>query len=317
MLSDEAREIVLRIDENCKLLYEGYLEKVQYVLQVSAHAADCVWHGRTHLAKDCGCPVTNEQRVRNVRRPGYLDQLREFAKHKDTDRNPKAERGAPRVKTAGRPPGDMGGFFALDELECDIPSVADRFLEALGRDRTWAAQSVRLVLLGLASQVANALSAAAAAGGPAGAGRLDGGSTQGPVIDSADDRLRCCEDPLRTSKDDLVRDRDDDLHECKDDHGIKISDHDAPIDHARRVDLAVIRWVDLARRTLKITVQETIFDKIVCGNCGGGLATPAGNRGDHDVRCVGTPSAPPCGETYPPGEWLRLYEDQQRKGGRS
>lgn len=302
MLSDEAREIVLRIDENCKLLYEGYLEKVQYVLQVSAHAADCVWHGRTHLAKDCGCPVTNEQRVRNVRRPGYLDQLREFAKHKDTDRNPKAERGAPRVKTAGRPPGDMGGFFALDELECDIPSVADRFLEALGRDRTWAAQSVRLVLLGLASQVANALSAAAAGGPAAGAGRLDGGSTQGPVIDSAGDRLRCCEDPLRTSKDD---------------HGTKISDHDAPIDHARRVDLAVIRWVDLARRTLKITVQETIFDKIVCGNCGGGLATPAGNRGDHDVRCVGTPSAPPCGETYPPGEWLRLYEDQQRKGGRS
>jgi hypothetical protein len=304
MLSEEARNLVVRIDENCKLLYEAYLEKVEYSLGVAYHIELCPHHGRSTKPKDCPCEVVHEKRVRQVRRPGLLDQLREFAANKDTDRNPKAERGAPRVKTAGRPPGDMGGFFALDELECDIPAVADRFLEAVGRDRTWAAQSVRLILLGLAGQVSAALSSAGFE-----EARLD--ST---MIDSGDDRLRDCEDRLP--------DRKADLHGCKDDqgegdHGTKISDHETPFDHARKVDLAVTRWVDLARRTLKITVQETIFDKIVCGNCGGGLATPAGNRGDHDVRCVGTPTDPPCGETYPPGEWLRLYEDQQRRDGRS
>lgn len=248
-MEPEAQAIVERVEANCKLLYDGYIERVEYSVAVAYHRSTCQHHGSAE-AQDCPCPVVHEQRVRNVRRPGYLQQLREFAQHKDTDRNPKAERGAPRVKSPGRPPGDMGGFFTLDELECDIPTVVDRALAEAGRDRTWAAQSVRKILIGLGCQVAHIL----AAGRP---------------------------------------------------------------DVARDLDLASTRWVDSARSTLKITVGDSMFESVTCGNCGGALQTPHGNQGDADVRCIGHPDAPPCGETYPPGEWLRLYEDHKRKGGRS
>jgi hypothetical protein len=219
-----------RIEDNCKLLQNGYNERVEYIVQVAYHSESCKYHAKTRVPKDdCECRVENETRIRNIHRPGYLQQLKEFAQNKDTDRNPKAERGAPRIKVAGRPPGDMGGFFTLDEIVVDIVRTVDIVLEEVGRDRHWAAMSVDNILIGLPNQVAQFMQAR----------------------------------------------------------------------------------VDSARSTLKITVGDSIFDKIVCGNCGGGLATPWGNRGEADVRCVGTPSAGPCGETYPMSEWIKLYEAQR------
>lgn len=249
-MSRYGNPVVDRIHDNCKLLYGGYQEKVEYVVQVAYHRAECQHHGKTTRPKgDCACPVVNEQRVRNVNRPGYIDQLRRFTEHKDTDRQPKAERGAPRVKVAGRPPGDLGGFFALDELTCDILSTVDKALEEVGRDRTWASNPVHKVLGGLATQVSY-------------------------FVDSRPDV-------------------------------------------AREVDKKVKGWVDSARSTLKISTSEALFDSVTCGNCGGALASPWGNRGEADVRCIGSPSAGPCGETYPVSDWLRLYEESQQQARRN
>jgi hypothetical protein len=244
-MDEETGKVIRRIGDNAKILYDGYYENVEYAVDVAYHRAECVHHGKSALPRgDCECPVVTEQRVRKIKRRGLLAQLREFNQNKDTDRNPKAERGAPRVKVAGRPPGDMGGFFALDEIMCDIPYVVDRVLEEVGRDRTWAAAPVGEILMGLASQ----------------------------------------------------------CHHFA----------EARPDQLREVDKAAARWVATARSTLKITVGDAIFDKIVCGNCGGGLATPWGNRGESDVVCVGTPGDPPCGHAYPMSEWVKLYEDQKR-----
>ena len=244
-MSRYGNPVVDRINDNCKLLYSGYQEKVEYTLPVACHKADCRHYGKTtHPREDCLCPVTNEQRVRNVNRPGYIDQLHRFGENKDTDRQPKAERGAPRVKVAGRPPGDLGGFFALDELTCDILSTIDKALDEVGRDRTWASSPIHQVLAGLATQVSY----------------------------FADTRP----------------------------------------DVAREIDIKVKGWVDSCRSTLKISTSEGIFDSVTCGNCGGALASPWGNRGETDVRCIGSPSEEPCGETYPVTEWLRLYEESRR-----
>lgn len=245
-MDEETGKVIRRIGDNAKLLYEGYSEKVEYAVDVAYHRGECKYYSKSTLPKDdCECPVVREQRVRNIRRKGLLSQLHDFARNKDTDRNPKAERGAPRIKVAGRPPGDMGGFFTLDEIMCDIPYVMDRVLEECGRDRTWASQPVGSILIGLASQC-------------------------GHFAESRPDQLRV-------------------------------------------VDKAARRWVESARSTLKITVGDSIFESVVCGNCGGGLSTPWGNRGDHDVVCVGTPETPPCGHTYPMGEWIKLYEDHQKR----
>lgn len=249
MVHDEGvKQTLLRIEKNCKLLYEGYPEKVDYYLEISYHRESCQWYGKSTTPKvDCECPVVVEARTKHVNRPGLLRQLEQFARNKDTDRNPKAERGAPRIKVAGRPPGDMGGFFTLDEIMCDIPSVIDRVLEEVGRDRTWASQPVKAILMGLTGQV---------------------------------------------------------MHFAE-----------ARPDQARVVDKATGKWVKQAQDALRITVGDAVFDSVVCGNCGGGLSTPWGNRGDHEVRCIGSPTDPPCGHTYPMGEWIKLYEDHKR--GRS
>lgn len=240
-MTPDAEAALARIKENCEILHNGYNERVEYIQRVAYHAETCKYHARSYVPKeDCECEVVNEKRVRNLRRPGLLKQLEEFSQNKDTDRSPKAERGAPRVKVAGRPPGDMGGFFTLDEIVCDIPMVVDRVLEEVGRDRSWAAMSVGNILIGLPGQCAY-------------------------FAESRPDQLRV-------------------------------------------IDKAAQRWVDSARSTLKINCGESIFDKIVCGNCGGGLSSPYGNRGEADVRCVGTPSAGPCGESYPMAEWIKLYE---------
>lgn len=251
MLSDADVAVVNEIGDLCKLLYDGYHEDVDYTVEVAYHAEGCPWRGKALVTKeDCavGCTLELEKRTRKIKRKGLLEQLKEFAKNRDTDRSPKAERGAPRVKVPGRPPGDMAGFFTLDEIECNIPYVVDRVLGEAGRDRTWAAQPTRAILIGLSAQA-----------------------------------------------------------------GFMIEAHP---DQARELLKAARRWVSQAKRALKIEAESTIFDSVVCGNCGGGLSTPAGNRGDAAVRCVGTPDGPPCGEEYPPGEWLGLYQRSQHDRAR-
>lgn len=247
-----ADDVIDEIRENCKLLYDGYYENVEFAVEVAYHRGDCRWHGRASVPKDdCECPVVVEKRVRRKKRHGLLQQLREFSQNRDTDRELKAERGAPRTKVAGRPPGDMEGFFTLDEIECNIPYVVDRALTEAGRDRTWAAQPTRAILMGLAGQT-----------------------------------------------------------------GFFIEAHP---DQALDILRATRRWVEQARASLRISTRATVFESVTCGNCGGALSTPAGNRGETDVRCIGTPEQPPCGETYPPGEWLELYQrmsqDRARREG--
>jgi hypothetical protein len=80
-------------------------------------------------------------------------------------------------------------------------------------------------------------------------------------------------------------------------------------DLARQVVNATGRWVYAARRTLSISVADAMFDGVVCGNCGGGLVIAWDNSSE--VRCIGTPESPACGNTYPKEEWISLY-DQQR-----
>ena len=70
------------------------------------------------------------------------------------------------------------------------------------------------------------------------------------------------------------------------------------------------KWVRQARAALRVTVSDAQFGSTVCGNCGGGLSVAWDNSSD--VRCVGTPETPPCGETYPMSEWVALYERGKR-----
>ena len=145
-----AKRCHARISTNAGLLVSGWTERIDYVVEVATH--EC---GRTAplSTAHCECPTEKEKRSRSVQRPGLLEQLSEFKKHKDTDREPKAERGAPRVKTAGRPPGDLQGFFTLDEITCDVYSTADRILEEAGRDRSYiAGLNVQQALLALPYQ---------------------------------------------------------------------------------------------------------------------------------------------------------------------
>lgn len=236
--------ILKRIEENCKLLYDGYSERVDYVVAVAYHRDHCKYFSKsTRPQEDCECPSMEEGRVRRIRRECLLDQLQEFAKNRDTDRNAKAERAAPRVKKAKLMP-ELNGFLAYDEIVSDIYSTIDRMLVEAERDRKWGAQQVKHILMGLSQQV-------------------------GYFVESRPDV-------------------------------------------ARMVDSSASRWVASARSALMITVGDSMFESVTCGNCGGGLATPWGNRGEADVRCVGSPTAPPCGETYPMAEWIKLYEQGAR-----
>lgn len=244
-LGEDEQKIVRNIEDNCKLLYDGYHENVEYAVDVAYHRGTCPYHGKSTLPKtDCECPIVREQRNRRVKRKGLLEQLQEYQANKDVDRNLKAARGAPRVKTPKMHP-ELAGFFALDEIMADIFSQVDRWLEEADRDRTWASQPVKLILMGLAGQVGHFA--------------------------------------------------------------------EARPDLARTVDRRVARWVGSARSALKITVADSIFDGAVCGNCSGGLSTGHDGNGDMRViRCVGTPETPPCGESYPITEWLKIYEGRQR-----
>ena len=237
-LEGEAREILESLQENCKILADGYEESVDYKVPVAYHRSSCKYYTlkSTH-PRNCECPVVHEARVRQIRRPGLLQQLKDYQKHKDVDRNPKAARGAPRVKTPKCHP-ELNGFFALDEITGDVYMTVDRALEEAGRDRSWATESVAIVVRNLPGQAAHFV--------------------------------------------------------------------EARPDIARHLARRSARWVETARRALKITVESAIFEGTVCGNCGGGLSAPWDGEGD--VRCVGSPTEPPCGETYPMSEWITLYE---------
>lgn len=237
MDGSEIGRVRLSVENQCRLLHQGYTERVEFSVTVPYHVAGC-------SRRDCGCPVKTEARSRNVHRKGYLEQLADFARNKDTDRGPKAERGAPRVKVPGRPPGDLAGFFLADEIAIEVSKLADRICTEASRDLTWAAQSTRGILMGLAGQV-----------------------------------------------------------------GIIAEDHP---DLALDVEKAVLGWVRRCREALRINVGEAMFKGMVCGNCGGALATSYGNSGEDAVRCVGGPENEPCGTTYGPDEWLRIYEGRLR-----
>lgn len=226
------REYIETVDANTKLLTTGYYEQVEYV----------------EPRRYPDGQVVNEKRTRQVKRDGYLKQLEDFGNNRDCDLNPKAARGAPRVKKPKLNP-ELNGFLTLNEIICDINCQLDKIWDEVERDRTWLAQKPLIMLPALANQVRY-------------------------ILDTTG------------------------------------------VDHtevARRIARLTDKWVDMARRTLNHTVADTMFDGTVCSNCGGALAVPARVEGMQTVvRCVGTPAAPPCGESYPASEWLALYERSQK-----
>lgn len=239
-MSNETKGMLDRVEANCKLLWKGWREKVEYKIPVKYHDKEtCAIH-RVRAAT-CECPVENESRTRSVNREGLIQQLREYTKNVDADLNPKAARGAPRVKTPKLHP-EMAGFLTLDEITCEAYTLLDRVFEEAGRDRTWLAQPIESMFMGLTYQV-----------GQFGEERPD---------------------------------------------------------LAREVAKATDRWVAMAKTTLKLTVSDAMFGDMVCGNCGGGLAVAWDNSSE--VRCIGAPDEPPCGETYPMSEWVSLYEKKKR-----
>jgi hypothetical protein len=233
--TQDEKHLIETIEENCKVLASGYSERVEYKVPVIYHRAQCSDRGH------CECPTTNETRVRSVVRPCLLDQLQEFQENKDTNRNPQAARGAPRVKTPKMHP-ELRGFFVLDEITCEAYMLLDRVFEEGGRDRVWLAQKLKYVIQNLTYQ------------------------------------MTC----IVEARPDLVG----------------------------QVMRATNKWVGQARGALNQNVSDAMFGDTVCGNCGGGLSVAWDNSSD--VRCVGTPSAPPCGETYPMDEWVSLYERGKR-----
>lgn len=222
----EEEELLRRVRHNCRQLARGWEERVEYSIPVQY-----------------GDEVKHEKRVRNISRPGLLEQLRKYQQNKDVDRNPKAARGAPRVKTPKMHP-ELAGAFTLDEITADAYTTLDRIFEEGERDRTVLAQPLQEVLLNV---VPGQMSMLMAGGRP-----------------------------------DLVREA------------------------AKATD----KWVAKAKATLKMTVSDAMFADTVCGNCGGGLSVPWDNVGE--VRCIGTPSSVPCGDTYPMSEWVTLYEKGRR-----
>lgn len=147
-MTNESEVLLDRLERNCQALGDGYKERVEYKIPVKYHdKATCT--GGT-----CECPVKEESRTRMAKRPGLLEQLREYQQNRDTDRNPKAARGAPRVKKPKLHP-ELGGFLALDEITCDANMLLDRIFEEAGRDRTWLVErgGIASVMNGLPYQV--------------------------------------------------------------------------------------------------------------------------------------------------------------------
>lgn len=228
------KELIRRLEENCKILGSGWSDQVEYSVDVKYHVDGCK---QRLMGGNCHCPVKTEKRSRYVKRDGLLEQLRNFQANKDVDRNPKAARGAPRVKKVKYMP-ELNGFFTLDEITSEAYMLLDRVYATGGRDRLAAAGPLAIVFSGLAYQMTM-------------------------IVDEWPDLVR-------------------------------------------EVLTATDRWVQQARQTLNLSVSQAQFADVVCGNCSGGLAVNWDNTGE--VRCIGTPADPPCGESYGPSDWVGLYE---------
>lgn len=240
-LHGEQKDLMEKLYENVKQLAHGWREKTEYTVPIRYHITTCSVSNRIRNGDRCECPTKDEKRTRHIKVDGLLDQLKEYLKSKDVDRNPQAARQAPRVKKP-KTNSDLNGFFTLDEITCDAYATIDRIYEDGGRDRMLATQPIHEVIGSLTYQM-------------------------GQIVDS---------------RPDLVRD------------AIK----------------ATGKWVNMARRTLNLQVADAMFEGVVCDNCGGALSIAWDNASD--VKCIGSPSAPSCGHTYPMGEWMSLYEKRQR-----
>lgn len=237
-LEGEARVLMERLTENVGFLVYGWRDKIEYVVPVRYHdKGQCTSATRIRNGDKCDCPTKDEKRTRHVQVDCLLDQLKEYTKSKDVDRNPKAARQAPRVKKVKYMP-ELNGFFTLDEITCDIYMTLDRAYEEAGIDRTVTSRPLSELLGGLVIQM-------------------------GGIAETHTDLVA-----------DMVK--------------------------------ATAKWVGMARRTLNLTVADAQFGSTVCENCNGGLAIAWDNSSD--VRCIGTPTTPPCGHTYPMSEWVGLYE---------
>ncbi len=240
-MSDSVEEWLNRIEGNVKTLAQGWSEQIEYVVPVKYHVDGCK---QRLMGGICECPTKEEKRSRYVKRDGLLGQLKNFQANKDVDRNPKAARGAPRVKKVKFMP-ELNGFFTLDEITTEAYMLLDRVYYEGGRDRLEAAGPLHSVLVGLTYQMTQI------------AETLGG--------------------------DELVRE----------------------------VLKATDKWILSARHALNLTVSNAQFADTVCGNCGGGLTIAWDNSSE--VKCIGSPAALPCGETYGMGDWIGLYEKGRKR----
>jgi hypothetical protein len=145
----DAKEALNRIEGNCKTLGSGWSEQIQYTVAVKYHVDGCK---QRLMGGACSCPTKDEKRSKYVKRDGLLDQLKDFQANKDVDRNPKAARGAPRVKKVKYMP-ELNGFFTLDEITTDAYMLLDRVYNEGGRDRTIVASPLKVILSNLTYQM--------------------------------------------------------------------------------------------------------------------------------------------------------------------
>lgn len=104
--------LVRDIERNVILLRDGWEEKVEHRVRVNGHL---------------------EARANTVRMAGLLDQLREYAIDGDPGPDNRAQRGSPN-KAGSRPPGRVGGFILLDEINSEAEYWAERLLRETGRE---------------------------------------------------------------------------------------------------------------------------------------------------------------------------------------
>lgn len=62
--------------------------------------------------------------------------------------------------------------------------------------------------------------------------------------------------------------------------------------------------VSQARQMLGYDVRRVMLANMVCHECGGALGVA--EDASTDVKCMGSPTAPPCGNTYSRMQWLDL-----------
>lgn len=63
-----------------------------------------------------------------------------------------------------------------------------------------------------------------------------------------------------------------------------------------------------ARIILGYDTRQSMLADVVCGDCGGALIVA--DDASTDVRCIGSPDAPPCGNRYYRWDWIDLLEGE-------